>query len=109
MGAHVSLNPVGTTATLTLDTDIDDQTRPAVEAVAAGLPATVRELTLDFRRVRFVDSAVLHLILTLRHNLDRTGGRVLVAGLGAQPHRLLALATDLWPESRWETYLTPAA
>ncbi|MET7382912.1 STAS domain-containing protein [Streptomyces sp. NPDC005526] len=108
MGTLVSLNRGATAATLTVDTDIDDQTRPAVEAAVAGLPGTVRDLTLDLVAVRFVDSAVLHLILSARDFFGPDGGRLHVAGLGAQPRRLLVLATDLWPEARWEDYL-PAA
>ncbi|MDF3301243.1 STAS domain-containing protein [Streptomyces tropicalis] len=108
MGTHVSLNPGGTTATLTVDTDIDDQTRPDLEAAAAALPASVCDLTLDLGRVRFVDSAVLHLILAVRECLGPDGGRLQVAGLGRQPSRLMGLATDLWPEARWEEYLPGA-
>ncbi|WP_371673479.1 STAS domain-containing protein [Streptomyces sp. NBC_00289] len=105
MGAHVLLCPDGTAATLTVDTDIDDQTRPDLESAADALPATVRELTLDLGPVVFVDSAVLHLIGSMQRSVERNGGRLRIAGLAPQPLRLLRLASALWPEARWDDYL----
>ncbi|TQJ85780.1 STAS domain-containing protein [Streptomyces sp. SLBN-31] len=101
---RISLSPGGRTATLTVDSDIDERARPAIESAAARLPLTVRYLTLDLARVDFVDSALLHLLRTVDHSVTGRGGLLRIAGLRPQPSRLLALAADLWPEVRWEAY-----
>ncbi|MER5451647.1 STAS domain-containing protein [Streptomyces sp. NPDC002764] len=108
MGTRVSLSPGGRTATLTVDSDIDDRARPAIESAAARLPLTVRHLTLDLARVDFVDSSLLHLLRTVDHSVAGRGGLLRVAGLRPQPSRLLALAADLWPEVCWESYAAAA-
>ncbi|MBK3641731.1 MULTISPECIES: STAS domain-containing protein [Streptomyces] len=104
MGTRISLSPGGRTATLTVDSDIDDRARPAIESAAAGLPLSVRYLTLDLTRVDFVDSALLHLVRTVDRSVTGRGGLLRIAGLRPQPSRLLALAADLWPDVRWEAY-----
>ncbi|MEU0075950.1 STAS domain-containing protein [Streptomyces sp. NPDC006332] len=105
MGTDISLCHDGTSALVTVDTDIDHQSRPQLESAADDLPNTVRDLTLDLGHVVFVDSAVLYVIRDMQRVVDRNGGRLRVAGLTGQPRRLLRHAADLWPEARWDTYL----
>ncbi|MEV2213947.1 STAS domain-containing protein [Streptomyces sp. NPDC050997] len=105
MGAYISLCRDGTSALVTVDTDIDAQSRPQLESAADDLPATVRDLTLDLGHVVFVDSSVLHVIRDMQRAVDRNGGRLRVAGLTGQPRRLLRHAADLWPEAHWDSYL----
>ncbi|WP_405623129.1 STAS domain-containing protein [Streptomyces sp. NBC_00076] len=105
MGAYISLRRDGTSALVTVDTDIDHQSRPHLESAADNLPDTVRDLTLDLGHVVFVDSAVLHVIRGMQRAVDRNGGQLCVAGLTGQPRRMLRHAADLWPEADWDTYL----
>lgn len=105
MGTRITLSPGGYAATLTVDADIDDRARPAIEGAATGLPPSVRRLTLDLARVDFVDSALLHLLLTVDGCVTRRGGLLRIVGLHPQPRRLLALAADVRPEANWSDYL----
>ncbi|WP_181387365.1 STAS domain-containing protein [Streptomyces sp. Act143] len=105
MGTRLTLSPGGYAATLTVDDDIDDRARPAIESAATGLPLSVRRLTLDLARVDFVDSALLHLLLSVDGSVTRRGGLLRIVGLRPQPRRLLTLAADLCPEGQWEVYL----
>ncbi|WP_405639963.1 STAS domain-containing protein [Streptomyces sp. NBC_00019] len=106
MGTHISLSPGGHAATLTVDNDIDDRARSAIESAATQLPPSVRQLTLDLADVGFVDSALLHLVLTIDRSVTDRGGLLRIVGLRPQPRRVLTLAADLCPEGRWEAYLT---
>jgi anti-anti-sigma regulatory factor len=107
MGAHISLSPGGRTATLTVDTDLDNRSRPAVESAVAGLPVSVRRLTLDLTGVAFADSSLLYIVHVADRSVARNGGLLKVSGLGPQPRRLLVHAAELWPEGGWQTYLAP--
>ncbi|MCX5335780.1 MULTISPECIES: STAS domain-containing protein [unclassified Streptomyces] len=106
MGTRISLSPGGHAATLAVDNDIDDRARSAIESAATQLPPSVRQLTLDLADVGFVDSALLHLVLTIDRSVTDRGGLLRIVGLRPQPRRVLTLAADLCPEARWETYLT---
>jgi anti-anti-sigma factor len=106
MGTRISLSPGGHAATLTVDHDIDDRVRPAIENAAAQLPPSVRRVTLDLADVCFVDSALLHLVRTIDRSVTDRGGLLRIVGLRPQPRRVLTLAADLCPEARWEAYLT---
>lgn len=105
MGTRIFLSPGGHAATLTVDSDIDDRVRPAIESAAAQLPPSVRRLTLDLADVGFVDSALLHLVLTIDRSVADRGGLLRIVGLRPQPRRVLTLAAGLRPDARWEAYL----
>ncbi|MDH6629526.1 anti-anti-sigma regulatory factor [Streptomyces sp. LBL] len=104
-GAHVTLCRDATAALLTVDTDIDGESRRRLESAVDDLPATVRELTLDLGHVVFADSAVLYLIHGMQRAADHNGGRLWVAGLTGQPRTVLRHAAQLWPEAHWDSYL----
>ncbi|MFI1720724.1 STAS domain-containing protein [Streptomyces sp. NPDC020489] len=106
MGTLISLSPGGQAAKLTVDRDIDDRVRPAIESAATRLPSSVRRVTLDLARVGFVDSALLHLVLTIDQALTPRGGLLRIVGLHPQPRRLLSLAAELSPHDRWDRYLS---
>jgi anti-anti-sigma regulatory factor len=105
VGTHITVSPGGYAATLIVDDDIDDRARPAIESAASGLPRSVRRLTLDLAGVGFVDSALLHLLLSVDGCVTGRGGLLRIVGLRPQPRRLLALAADVRPEPHWEVYL----
>ena len=49
-----------------------------------------RDCALDFRNVAFMDSSGIALILRVYRQMQETGGRVCVLGVGSQPGRVLA-------------------
>ncbi|MET8586397.1 STAS domain-containing protein [Streptomyces collinus] len=86
----------GTTATITLDGDIDFDTMPPLRAAADALPAHVDDVLWDLNHTAFMDVAGLHLLLapTPPHRPKR---RTTVTGLRPQPLRLLLLAAETNP------------
>ncbi|PWI45060.1 STAS domain-containing protein [Streptomyces sp. ICBB 8177] len=82
----------GANALISLHGDIDYDTLPGLLDAAAQLPETVTAVTWDLHGVPFMDVAAIHLLS------DRRGGRtVTVTGLGAQPQRLIRMASNLFP------------
>ncbi|MER5855428.1 hypothetical protein ABT131_07370 [Streptomyces sp900105245] len=94
MNSITTLN--GTTATITVRSDIDFDTLPPLRAAADALPAHVTHLLWDLNHTLFMDVAGLHLLFAPTPP-DRQGRHTTVTGLRTQPLRLLRLAAEANP------------
>ncbi|MFF5425410.1 MULTISPECIES: STAS domain-containing protein [unclassified Streptomyces] len=82
-------HPGGTVVTVCGEMDLD--TSPQVEEIAAALPVGNETVCLDLSAVPFLDSMGLNTLLRLRRRVRTHGGRLLLAGLQTQPSDVLHL------------------
>ncbi|MFI1539713.1 STAS domain-containing protein [Streptomyces anandii] len=76
---------------ITVSGEMDLRTCPELAQAAFVVPLSGRTLHLDLSGVSFMDSSGLNLLVLLRRRLQAEDGRFAVAGLQAQPARLLEL------------------
>lgn len=71
--------------------EIDLATAPALEQKLLRAEQSHRVVALDLRDTSFMDSAGVHLIIAATERLRERGGRLIVANVPSQIHRLFEL------------------
>ncbi|MEU6058770.1 STAS domain-containing protein [Streptomyces sp. NPDC047097] len=104
---HSTTTIEGTTARITPHGVIDFTTLPGLRASRAALPSEITAVTWDLRDIVFMDVAGLHLLTEhLSENGHPRRWIVAVAGLAAQPERLLRMAAEAFPAMGFGRLLT---
>ncbi|WP_328303098.1 STAS domain-containing protein [Streptomyces sp. NBC_00435] len=80
----------GSTVLVCVTGELDVTAEHALRTALHAVPPETSTVLLDVHRVTFVDSAGLLLFLALHRRAEELGLRVLVAGWGSQPTRLMA-------------------
>ncbi|MEU6485336.1 STAS domain-containing protein [Streptomyces sp. NPDC046887] len=94
---HSTTTIDGTTARITPHGVIDFDTLPGLRASRAALPPEITAVTWDLRDTVFMDVAGLHLLTEHLSENGHSRWIVAVAGLAAQPERLLRMAAEAFP------------
>ena len=76
--------------TIALSGEIDHhRAKLYIQAISAKLEAySPRTCILDFDQVTFVDSSGIAVVINTLRNLTRTGGKLILSGLRAQPMKV---------------------
>lgn len=92
-GMQYEVSTSGATATLFLRHHLSFSDRRAfIEAIPGFLPEGTSQLVVDLRDLRFLDSAGLGMLLSLKEAADKLGAAVVIRGPVAGVKQLLKLA-----------------